>query len=101
MKNKFGFSQFISQNTPILAQKIGDISLIFAALSVSILGFPVMMSEAGFVFVMPVFLLKIAKVSAAIGIFGKVITKMMGKTKDDGSPISTVEQVKLKEADKK
>jgi hypothetical protein len=101
MKNKFGFSQFVSQNTPLLAQKIGDISLICAALAVSILGFPTMMAEAGFTFVLPLFLLKIAKVLAAIGIFGKIITKMMGKTTDAGVPISTTEQAKLKEAEVK
>lgn len=97
MKTKIGLSQFVAHNTPLLAQKIGDLSLLCATLAIMIWGIPAMMVEAGFTgFILPVFLVKIAKVCAAIGIFGKFFTKLLGKTTNDGTPITTVEQIERK-----
>jgi len=81
------FSQLISnyksQNTPDLAHKIGNIALICAGLSISILGFPTLMQEAGFEgIVLPVFAIKAAKILAAIGVFGKIITKLFGNDQE-------------------
>lgn len=79
MKTNFGIGHFFEQNTPDLAQKIGNIGLLCAALSISILGLPTLMLEAGIEgFILPLFALKIAKVCAAIGVFSKIITKLFG-----------------------
>lgn len=78
-EKKFSLSNFSAQNTPDLAQKIGNVALICAAVSISILGFPTLMLEAGFDGVeLPLFAVKIAKILAAIGVFGKLITKFFG-----------------------
>lgn len=97
MKTTFGFSQFGSFNTPILAQKIGDIGLLCSAIGLSIIGIPLMMAEAGFAgFALPLIFTQAAKVLTAIGVFSKVITKLLGKTDAKGEPITTEKQLEIK-----
>lgn len=101
MKTTIGFSQFINNNTPIIAQKIGDISLICASLAISIMGFQYTMVEGGFPdFTLPIFAIKIAKVCAAIGVFGKAFTKFLGVVNNSGEPVPTSEQIKITEEKK-
>lgn len=98
MKTTFGIKQFGSFNTPILAQKIGDIGLLCSALGLTIIGIPLMMAEAGIEgFVLPLFALQGAKILTAIGVFSKVITKLLGKTTSTGEPITTDKQIEIKE----
>lgn len=92
-KTTMGVSQFFSQNTPKIAQKIGDISLICAGTAMAIWGLPIAMQEAGIAnFVLPLFLVKIAKICAAAGVLGKIITKLMGKTDEKGNAVPTAQQ---------
>ncbi|MFI5404893.1 MAG: hypothetical protein ACHQ1D_00120 [Nitrososphaerales archaeon] len=94
MKIKFGLKQFSADNTPILAQKIGDIALLIAGVGVTIMTLPSVMAEAGINdFLMPPLLLKIAKACTIAGVVGKLLSKLVGAfdTYTD-KPITTSEQ---------
>lgn len=76
---KFGFSHFNLQNTPALAQKIGNLGLICALIGVAILAIPDTFSEDGFQVALPHFAIIIAKGLIGIGSLTKFVTKLFGQ----------------------
>lgn len=70
---------FSKQNTPELAQKIGNYCLIIAAAGTAIVGLPATLEASGITgFVLPPFILIIGKAFIAIGVFSKIFVKMFG-----------------------
>lgn len=75
---KFDLSHFSVQNTPVLAQKIGNYCLIAAGIGTTILAIPDTMAAQGLVFVLPNFLVVTAKALVGVGILIKMVTKCFG-----------------------
>lgn len=70
---------FSLQNTPALAQKIGNLCLLVAAIGTSIVGLPATLQASGIDgFILPEYILTIGKVCIAIGVFSKIFTKLFG-----------------------
>lgn len=77
---KIGISQFFKSNTPKIYQIIGDISLTLATIGTAIIAFPSALESSGIAgFVMPTFLLTVAKYCLAFGSVIKFITKFIGE----------------------
>ena len=90
MKTTFNLAHFSLQNTPAMAQKIGNLLLVAAGIGTMIIGLPATLAASGVTgFILPPFLLTIAKICIAAGIFGKIITKMVGTADDNGKPLPT------------
>lgn len=88
MKTTINLSHFGLSNTPAIIEKIGNILLILAGVGTLIMGLPATMAAAGVTgFILPVFLVTIAKLCMVAGVFGKIITKMFGVKTDDGAPV--------------
>ena len=90
VKTGWNLSNFSLQNTTALAQSIGNILLIAASIGVIIMGLPATLAAAGVPdFVMPHFLLVVAKICITAGVIGKIFTKGFGTNvvNEDGSKI--------------
>jgi len=80
MKTKIGISQFFKSNTPKAWQIIGDLALTAAAIGTGIIGLPAMMEASGIHdFIVPAFLMLVAKYCLAFGSIVKFITKFIGQ----------------------
>jgi hypothetical protein len=80
MKTVVGISHFFKSNTPKFWQILGDISLLSATIGGAITMFPSVLESQGITdFVMPAFLLTVAKWCMAVGAIIKFITKLIGQ----------------------
>lgn len=79
MKTVLGVSQFFKNNTPKIAQIIGDVSLLIAFVNSMILIVPELMLQAGATdFVMPPIVAKINVWCMIIGSIIKFVSKFFG-----------------------
>ncbi len=74
-----GAANFGKQNTPQLIEKIGNIALISAGIGTAIVGLPATLATAGLgAITIPAIVLIAGKGCIAIGVFGKLFTKLFG-----------------------
>ncbi len=79
MKLKTLIQNYRSQNTPDLAHRIGNWLLSAGAAGVAMMSAPELLREAGIDFTWPYFVVKALKGLIALGVFGKIFTKLMGE----------------------
>lgn len=90
MKTVIGVSQFFKQNEPKIASLIGNIGLLLAFITGTIMSLPSLLTEAGFEsYVIPAFLLLVVKYCTLGGILIKVLTKLWGTIDAMGKAVST------------
>lgn len=90
MKTVVGLSQFFKQNEPKIASLLGNIALILAFITGTIMSLPSLLLEAGLdTFVIPPFLLTVVKYCTLGGIVIKLVTKLWGTIDSLGQPVST------------
>lgn len=83
IKIGFGLSQFAKQNTPKIAQLIGNASLILAGIA----AIPVVLSTAGIA--VPALIVTVGVYASAGGILVKKISKLFGIVESDVTETTT------------
>ena len=78
-KTTFSLKNFSAQNTPDFIHSIGDWGLKISTVGIMIIGLPIALQAQGINdIVLPVMLIKGAKVCVAIGIISKTVAKLFG-----------------------
>lgn len=98
MKTVLGLSQFFHQNEPKLAALIGNIALMLAFISGSIMSLPALLHQAGIEFILPAIAATVLKYCLVGSVICKSLTKLFGTVDANGVPTTTTLQSTVPDA---